>query len=231
MSWIFDFYRSPMGRKAVMAVTGIVLFGFVVGHMMGNLKIYKGQEALDHYAEGLRQIGDPVFGPSELLWVARAGLLLCLVLHLHAAITLTQLNRGARGGQRYAKTTPQASTAASRSMIVSGVILLVFVVYHLLHLTIGTPDIHPNFQEGQVYHNVVTGLGSPIAAAFYVFANIALAFHLYHGVWSLFQTLGFADPRWTGIRQKVSLAFAILVAGVNISFPVAILTGFVKLGG
>jgi succinate dehydrogenase / fumarate reductase cytochrome b subunit len=228
MSWIFDFYRSPMGRKAVMAVTGVMLFGFVVGHMAGNLKLYKGQVALDHYAEGLRELGAPFFGHGEALWVARIGLLAILLIHLHAAITLSRLNRRARGAEGYVKKSPQASTIASRTMIWSGLLLLAFVVYHLLHLTFGS--VHPEFQEGAVYHNVVTGLGSPLAAAAYVLANICLGLHLYHGLWSLFQTLGWNGPRWNTFRHRFAAAFAVVISAANISFPLAVLTGLVRLG-
>ncbi len=225
MSWIFDFYRSPMGKKAVMAVTGVLLFGFVLGHMVGNLKLYKGQEALDHYAEALRELGAPFFGPSELLWATRIGLLVILALHLHAAVTLTLHNRRARP-QRYAKETHQASTFASRTMIWGGVVILLFVVYHLLHLTVG--NVHSDFRPGEVYHNVVTGFQNPFVSGAYILANLFLGLHLYHGLWSLFQTLGWSGPRWNAFRHRFAVAFAVVICAANISFPVAVLVGFVK---
>ena len=231
MSWILDFYRSPMGRKAVMAVTGVILIGFIVGHMLGNLKIYKGQEALDHYAAGLREVGAPFFGHGELLWAARIVLLMALFVHLHAAITLTWRNRKARGNQRYAMVTPQSSTYASRTMLIGGFLILAFVVYHLMHLTFGIAAVHPEFESGLVFQNVVKGLGNPVAAGLYILANVALGFHLYHGTWSLFQTLGWNGPRWNDVRHRLALLLAVVVALANISFPVAVLAGVVKLGG
>jgi len=225
MSWIFGFYRSPMGKKAVMAVTGVLLFGFVLGHMAGNLKLYRGQEALDHYAEGLRDFGAPFFGNGDFLWVARIGLLVILLVHLHAAVTLYLHNRRARP-QRYAKETHQASTLASRWMIWGGVVILAFVVYHLLHLTVG--NVHSDFRPGEVYHNVVTGFQNPLVSGAYILANLFLCLHLYHGLWSLFQTLGWSGPRWNVFRHRFAVVFAVVICAANVSFPLAVLAGFVQ---
>lgn len=228
MSWILDFYRTAMGKKAVMAVTGIALFGFVLGHLLGNLKLYLGPEQLDHYAEGLRELGAPFFPRGQLLWIARVGLLAAVAVHIHAAVTLTLLNRRARP-TRYAKVASQASTYASRTMSWGGVIIALFVVYHLMHLTFG--NVHPDFQPGAVYHNVVVGFQNPWVSAFYVAAQIALGFHLYHGLWSLFQTLGWNGPRINVFRRRLAVALAVAICAGNISFPIAVLTGAVGLGG
>lgn len=233
MSWIFDFYRSPMGKKIVMAVTGLMLFGFVFGHMVGNLKLYagvyeagphQGEYKIDVYGEGLRELGAPVFGHSQALWLVRIGLLLAIVLHVHSAASLTAWNRKANSGG-YRQWTPQASTYASRTMRWGGVILLLFVIYHLLHLTTG--DVHPDFEHGAVYQNVVAGFSNPLTAGFYVLANLALGLHLYHGLWSLFQTLGVSGPRAAQMRRGFAVAFAVIVTAGNVSFPLAVLTGLV----
>lgn len=228
MSWILDFYRSAMGKKAVMAATGIILFGFVLGHMIGNLKLYLGPGHLDEYAVGLREMGKPFLAKEQALWIVRCGLFVALALHVHAATTLTLLNRRARPVS-YARSAPQAATYASRTMIWGGVIVLLFVVYHLLHLTVGT--VHPDFQPGKVYDNVVNGFQSPWVSGVYIVAQIALGFHLYHGLWSLFQSLGWNGPRLNVFRQRFAAAFAILICAGNISFPVAVLTGLVTRGG
>ena len=160
MSWILDFYRSAMAKKAVMAVTGILLFGFVFGHMVGNLKLYYGpgtsteKAQIDEYAVGLREIGSPILGPEQALWIARIGLLAAVLLHIHAATSLTLLNRRARP-VNYAKRSAQKATYASRTMRWGGVIILLFIVYHLMHLTFG--NVHPEFEHGSVYKNVVLG--------------------------------------------------------------------------
>lgn len=226
MGWILDLYRSPMTKKVVMAVTGLMLFGFVLGHMIGNLKIYGGADKLDNYAAGLREFGAPFLGHGEFLWIARGGLLAAVLLHIWSAWQLTLINRRARP-QRYVKETHQRSTYASRTMRWGGVILLLFIVYHLLHLTTG--DAHSNFEYGKVYANVVHGFSNPLVSAFYIVAQIALGFHLYHGLWSLFQSVGLSGPRFDPLRQKFAMVFSLVVSLVNISFPVAVLTGFVTL--
>lgn len=233
MSWLFDFYRSALGKKAVMAVTGIVLFGFVLGHMVGNLKLYMGNDEtgvpkINVYAEGLREIGAPVLGHGEALWIARIILLVAVALHVLAAWQLTMINRRARQGGSYARFTPQASTYASRTMRWGGVIIFLFVIYHLLHFTFG--NAHPDFVPGDVYRNVVVGFSNPLVSGFYIVAQVALGFHLYHGLWSLFQSLGWNGPRLNSFRKQFAAVFAIIVSVANISFPLAVLAGFVKLG-
>lgn len=224
MTWILDFFRSPMGKKAVMAVTGLVLFGFVLGHMVGNLKLYAGAEKLNGYAEGLRDLGAPFFGHGEALWIVRAGLLLAVVLHIVSAWQVSRLSQKARPIP-YRRKQPQAATYASRTMRWGGVILLLFIVYHLLHLTVGS--VHGDFVPHDVYHNVVTAFRNPWVAAVYVVANLALGLHLYHGVFSLLQTLGVAGPRVDALRGKAAAAFAIIVTAGNVSFPLSVLTGIV----
>lgn len=214
------FLDSTIGKKVVMAVTGIVLFGFVLGHMLGNLQVYLGPEALNAYAESLRTL---LHGAG--LWIARAVLLLSVGLHIWSAAGLWQKNRSARP-IRYKMFAPRASSFASRTMYWSGPLLALFIIYHLLHFTLGT--VHPDFRPGDVYRNVVVGFQQPAAAVFYIVAMLALGLHLYHGVWSLLHTLGLAHPRWNPLRHTLATFFAAAVVIGNISFPVAVLTGFIK---
>lgn len=225
MGWILDLYRSPMAKKVVMAVTGFLLFGFVLVHMLGNLKLYAGPESLNSYAAFLREVGYPLVPKEGVLWIARFGLLAAVGLHILSAWQLTQINRQARPKGYVHAQRHQNSTYASRTMRWGGVIILLFVVYHLLHFTTGT--VHPDFEHGAVYSNVVTGFQNPLASAFYIVANIALGFHLYHGLWSLFQTIGWNGERFNRFRKAFALAFALVVAGFNISFPLAVLSGVV----
>jgi succinate dehydrogenase / fumarate reductase cytochrome b subunit len=213
------FMASSVGRKVVMAVTGVILFGFVTVHMLGNLQAYMGAVALNHYAEFLHTM---IHGGG--IWVFRAVLLTAVVLHAWAALSLTLSNHAARPvGYRVQQ--HQAATWSSRTMRWSGVILGVFIIFHLLHLTTGT--VHPNFIKGDAYHNFVTGFQVPAVSAFYIVAQVCLGLHMWHGVWSFTQTLGWVHPRYNALRRNFATALTLLVVGVNISFPVAVLTGFI----
>jgi succinate dehydrogenase / fumarate reductase cytochrome b subunit len=215
-----DFFGSLVGRKIVMALTGIVFFGFVVGHMFGNLQLFLGPEALDAYAVFLR-----TFLHGTGIWIARAVLLTCVVLHIWTATTLTLDSWKARP-QGYRVKTWRESTYASRTMVWSGPILGLFIIYHVMHLTLG--NAHPDFVPGEVYRNVVAGFSVPWVSGFYIAAMLGLGLHMYHGIWSMLQTLGLSHPRWNPLR----LAFSVGVAGVvvfgNISMPVAVLAGIVR---
>jgi len=213
------FLDSSVGKKVVMAVTGIVLFGFVTVHMLGNLQAYMGAEPMNHYAEFLHTM---VHGAG--IWVFRAVMVVSVVLHAWAALTLTLANQAARP-VGYRATQRQTATWASLTMRWTGVFLGIFIIYHLLHFTTGT--VHPDFRPGDAYHNFVTGLQVPWVACFYILAQLCLGFHMWHGVWSLTQTLGWAHPRYNALRRRFAYGMAILVAGVNISFPVAVLTGLI----
>jgi succinate dehydrogenase / fumarate reductase cytochrome b subunit len=206
-----------------MAVTGLALFGFVIAHMLGNLQVYLPRAAdgtwpLDAYGESLRELGH-----GGAIWVARAGLIAVFAAHIGSAWLLTQRSWSARP-VGYRQKHADASTYASRTMRVSGPILLLFVVYHLMHLTWG--NVHPDFRVGGVQHNVATGLAQPLAAGVYVVAMIALGFHLYHGIWSLMQTLGLAHPRYEKLRRGTAAALAVLIVVVNVSIPIAALAGW-----
>ena len=215
------FMRSSLGLKIVMALTGIVLFGFVIGHMIGNLQVYLGPEVFNHYAELLRELGH-----GMALWIARAGLLVAVGLHIWSAWRLTLMNSAARP-VGYREVERRESTYASRTMRWSGVILLLFIVYHLLHFTIGVHAVHPQFVPGDAYHNFVTGFQNPLVSGFYVLAMLALGLHLYHGAWSFMQTLGLSHPRYNHLRYAFAALVTLVILAGNISFPVAVLTGYV----
>lgn len=220
-------YRSSVGRKIAMAATGFILIGFVVFHMYGNLKVFQGAEVFNEYAEGLRELGSPIFGHTHVLWLARAVLLGAVVLHIVSATQLVMQTRAARR-MGYAQFDSLAFSYASRTMVWGGIIILAFVVYHLMHLTFGVSAVHPDFVPGDVYHNFVAGFQSwPVSLA-YAAAMIPLGLHLYHGIWSAFQTLGANHPRFNRVRRPLAAAIAIVVVLGNLSFPFAVLTGIVQ---
>ena len=207
--------NSSIGLKITMALTGVILSGFVLVHMLGNLQAYQGAEALDAYGKLLRK-------EPALLWTFRLVLLSAVGLHIWAFIALTRKNLQARP-QAYQATKYKESSFASRSMTITGPLILLFIIYHILHLTTGT--FHPDFQEGAVYHNLVSGLKG-IVGVIYVVAMIMLAFHLWHGVWSMFQTLGAPEDRYRSLGRRFATIFTILVTLGFASVPLAVLTGF-----
>ena len=201
-----------------MAASGAILFVFVVGHLTGNLQIYQGPEKLNHYAVFLRTM------PS-LLWGARIILLAMVVLHIWASVQLAKRKWEARP-IGYVKKKPTKSSYASRTMYWSGPIILVFVIYHLLDFTWG--EVNPNFRELSPYQNVVASFSVPWVSAFYIFAMVLLCLHLYHGLWSMFQSLGVHHPRYSIALKRAAAAVAILIAAGNISIPIAVMTGLVR---
>ena len=215
-----NFLSSTIGQKVVMAVTGAILFGFVLGHLAGNLLLYMGPAAINAYAVELRTL---LHGSA--LWIARGTLLLAVVLHIWSAWALTVRNAKARP-QGYKQLAHVRSTYASRTMRWSGVIILAFVIYHLMHFTFG--NAHPAFIEGDVYHNVVTGFRVWPVSLFYIVAMVLLGFHLNHGVWSMFHTLGVSHPGRRRALRLLAAAFSVLIVLGNISFPLAVLFGFVS---
>lgn len=218
MDKLAAFYGSTLGKKVLMAATGIVLFGFVVVHMLGNLQLYIGAEQLNHYAELLQK-------NRAVLWSFRAVLLFCVTVHIVAAAQVWWRSRTSRP-VKYRVFRPPGVDYAARTMAWSGPILAAFIVYHLLHLTVGSA--HPEFIRGDVYHNVVSSFRSPVVATTYMVANALLALHLYHGLWSLFQTLGLDHPKLNPWRRRVAILFAVLIGVGNISMPLSVLAGIVK---
>jgi len=219
MTRILGFYESTLGKKWVMAATGIILFLFVVVHMLGNLQLYLGAEQLNHYAELLRK-------NMALLWTARCVLLFCVAVHIVAAVQVWLRSRASRP-VKYRVFRPPAVDYAARTMAWSGPIIAAFVLFHILDLTVGT--VHPGFVRGDVYHNVVTGFQNPWVAGLYILANALLAMHLYHGLWSLFQTFGWDHPKLNPWRRRAAVLFAVAIGAGNISMPLAVLTGVVHL--
>lgn len=214
------FWQTTVGKKAIMASTGFILFGFVLGHLIGNLQIFLPPEKINNYAAALRSL-------PPLLWGVRITLLLSVGLHIWASFQLWILQRAARPIQ-YVKKVNFNSTYASRTMLWSGPIIAAFVIFHILHLTLGT--IHPGgpFDEQNVYNNVVTGFQVWPVSLFYIIAMIMLCYHLYHGLWSMFQSLGFSHPVYTPWLRRLSKVVAVLIAVGNISIPVAVMAGIIK---
>jgi succinate dehydrogenase / fumarate reductase cytochrome b subunit len=220
-------WGTMVGKKVVMAVTGVILVGFVIAHMLGNIKVFIGMETFNTYAAFLRTMGEPLLPYSALLWVARSILLLSAILHIVAAVELTLMNRAARLHGYEAKKS-KAATIASLSMRWSGVLLAVFIVFHLLHLTVGWVGYKPDqFLHDDVYNNVVAGFSVWYVSAFYIVSMAALCLHLDHGVWSMLQTMGLNDARSSSVLRMMSRGVAILVFAGFISVPVAVLAGWV----
>lgn len=224
--WPLKFYGTAVGKKWVMAISGILLMGFVFAHMIGNLKMYLGAEQLNHYAESLRTLLYPIMPKEYVLWGMRIGLLFALFIHLHAAISLTAMNRKARPVSYQSKRDYIAANFASRSMRWTGIIVFFYILFHLADLTSGRAN--PDFREGEVYHNVLASFDRPLVAIFYIIANALLAIHLYHGAWSIFQSLGINSPKYNAARRWFAIGFATIIGVVNISFPIAVMTGMVK---
>jgi succinate dehydrogenase / fumarate reductase cytochrome b subunit len=213
---------TTIGKKAVMAVTGLVLFGFLIGHMLGNLQIFLGPEVLDAYAEKLQSMG-------PLLWGVRTVLAISLVLHVWMVLDLYARSLAARPVS-YRVTRSIATNYAAKTMWLSGVVILLFVLYHIAHFTF--PGIamgnYEHDTHGQVYLNVVNGFCVRWVAALYIAAQLVLWAHLFHGAWSLLQTLGLNHPRYNdGARRSAKLVATVIVLG-NISIPVAVMAGIVK---
>ncbi len=210
--------EATVAKKILIAVTGVIMYGFVFVHMMGNLQIYEGPEKLNAYARFLR-IEPP------LLWAARLVLLASVCVHAFFALQLWLRNRAARP-RGYERQDYQRADVFSRTMILSGPFIGLFIVYHILHFTTGT--VHPAFNPEDVYANVVTGFSVPIVSIVYILAMVALGFHLFHGGFSLLQTLGLRTPRWEPLEKRVLAAVAVVIVVVNCSFPIAVMSGFVK---
>jgi succinate dehydrogenase / fumarate reductase, cytochrome b subunit len=225
MRQVFSLWDSTVGKKIMMAATGLILIGFVVGHMIGNLKVYQGAEAFNHYAEGLRTFGDPFFGRGQLLWLIRIVLLAAVLVHITAAFQLVRRSRQARPVDYRKYDGDLVFSYASRTMVWGGLIILGFVIYHLLHFTTG--HAHPDFIHGNAYHNFVSGFQSVPAALVYILTMIPLGFHLYHGFWSMLHSFGATNPKFNHLRRPIAAALSLLVIIPNISFPVAVLTGLV----
>jgi succinate dehydrogenase / fumarate reductase cytochrome b subunit len=218
MGWLLQFWDSTIGKKVVMAVTGIGLVLFTLTHMLGNLQVFLGAQAFNDYAHKLQSLG-------PLLWVARIGLLVMAIAHIVSAVQLTARARAARP-QGYAKRESQISTLASRTMRIGGIVLATFIIFHIQHFTVG--NLHPAFAKGQAYGNVVIGFESKVVAVFYIVAMTFLGLHLFHGVWAGVRTLGLAKPTPMPMERKLALGVAILVWAGFIAVPLGVLLGIVN---
>jgi succinate dehydrogenase / fumarate reductase, cytochrome b subunit len=225
-----DFYSTAVGKKYVMAITGIGLMGFVLFHMIGNLKMYFGPADYDAYAEWLKKLLYPIAPKEYVLWGLRAGLLVMLILHLHAAYSLTVLNRRARPVRYQSSRDYQIANFASRSMRWTGIVVFAFIVWHLLDLTFGVVNeigADGEFVRANVYDNVVRSFERVPVSIFYIIANILLGIHLFHGAWSIFQSMGWNNPRFNKWRRGFATGFAAVIVVGNVSFPVAVMAGIV----
>ena len=214
------FYQSSIGKKAVMAVTGIIGVGFVIGHMLGNLQAFPmlgGKEGLNNYSEFLRQT-------HGLLWLARSVLLTAVLLHIVAAYQLTRMSWAGRPTD-YKYWYPEGSDYASRTMRWSGPILALFIIYHLLDLTFG--PVNPDFVEGDVFHNLVVSFSYWNISLVYIVAMLALGLHMYHGAWSMFQSLGLNNSKYDTLLKRFAILVTVFVVAGNISIPLGVLIGII----
>jgi succinate dehydrogenase / fumarate reductase cytochrome b subunit len=211
-----------VGKKYAMALSGAVLMLFVFVHMVGNLKLYLGPAAMNAYARWLRDVGEPAVPYEALLDAVNVVLVAAVAVHLGSAVSLTRINRRARPEAYRSGRDYLAASFASRTIRWTGLIVGAFVVFHLLDLTWGSAN--PSFRSGDPFHNVVVSFQRWPVAAVYVGANLALGLHLYHGAWSLFQSMGWT-PRW---RRWFATGFAVVVAVGNVSFPIAVLAGVIS---
>ena len=232
--FLLDLYGTAVGKKYVMAITGIMGIGFVVGHMVGNLKVYLGVVEengelvydIDHYAHFLRELLMPILPYGYALWILRIGLIAAIVLHLHAAYSLTVLNRKARPVRYQSARDYQVASFASRSMRWTGILVVLFIAWHLADLTWGW--LNPDYVYGEVYRNIDASLSRVPVAILYIAANIALGVHLFHGMWSLFQSMGWNNPRFNKWRRAVATGLATVVVVGNVSFPIMTLAGVIE---
>ena len=232
-SWLGGFFSSSIGLKWLMAITGIGLLLYVLVHMIGNLKIFLGTDPvtgayqIDLYGEALRDLGGHLVPHESVLWLFRIGLLALFGIHIYSAFVLTLRNRKARGSERYEhKREYEAVNYANRTMRWGGVIILLFVLFHIADLTLGWAN--PDFVEGEIHHNMIASLTQPVVAIFYLVAQAALALHIYHGAWSLWQSLGIMNPRYKAFRRYLAVAFAATIFIGNTAIIVAVWSGYIS---
>ncbi|WP_420452670.1 succinate dehydrogenase cytochrome b subunit [Ilumatobacter sp.] len=231
--FVLDLYGTAVGKKYVMAITGIIGIGFVVTHMIGNLKMYlgvvtEGDERIydiDVYGEFLRELLVPILPFGYTLWLLRFVLIAAVALHIHAAAGLTKMNHEARAVKYQSDRDYRVANFASRTMRWTGTIVALFIVWHLADLTWGF--VNPDFQQGSVYRNIDQSLSRVPVALLYIVANLALGIHLFHGVWSLFQSMGWNNPRFNAWRRNLAIGVAAIVVAGNVSFPIATMLGII----
>ena len=226
MNRLGQFYNTSVGKKLVVAVTGAIMYGFIIGHMLGNLKAFAGATALDQYAEMLRQIGEAFLGHGTFLWIARVVLIGAVVLHVVTVIQLVRRNRTAQPTRTIRRR--NASTIASRWMAISGTLILVFIVIHLAQFTLGWITPHApgteGFVTGAVYSNLWGAFNIWWVALFYILMMAMVCIHVYHGAWSMFQTLGLDTPDRNPLIRGSAAGMAILLFVGFSAVPVSMLT-------
>jgi succinate dehydrogenase / fumarate reductase cytochrome b subunit len=221
-------WNSVIGKKVVMAVTGAALILFVIMHMVGNLKIFSGAEEINAYSRFLREVGWPELGYGQLLWLVRSVLFVCVILHITAAIQLTLMNREARPVGYESRKNVETSWGAL-TMRWGGVLLAIFIVFHLFHFTGGMVGFQPGqFEHLMVYQNVVAGFSNIPIALFYILAMVALCFHLDHGIWSMLQTMGWVNLDNTKSLRMISRLIAVVIFVGFVSVPISVLAGWLR---
>ncbi len=217
-------YQTAVGKKWVMALTGIGLLGFVVAHMVGNLHVYEGPLEVHEYAEGLRNLGGDLIPHGYVLWVMRIGLIVMFGLHIHSAYTLADMSR--KANKNYGtKQDFAAANFASRSMRWTGPIVALYILFHLADLTWGW--LWDDWEAGDPYNNVVVSMDALPIAIIYIVANVALAVHIFHGAWSMFQSLGLNNPKFNMARKGFAAGIAGLILVGNLSFPILVQAGLI----
>ena len=232
--WPVSFYRSAVVKKWIMALTGIAIILFVLAHMVGNWKIFlpdvDGVPDIDIYAHALRELFVPFIPETVTLWILRTGLIIVFLLHIHAAYSLSFMNRRARTQDYEGPRTYVAANYASRTMRWSGTIFIFFLLFHLADLTWGIQPMAPEvWERGEVYANFIATFSRAPVALFYVISMILLGIHLYHGAWSMFQSLGINNPRFNPWRRGFAIGLAVLVTVGNSIMPIAVYFGLFGL--
>ena len=229
LPWPIRFLDTTVGMKWAMALSGVMLIGFIVFHMIGNWKMFLGAEAINHYGEFLRELLYPILPRTVFLWIMRLGLIGAFLVHILAAYRLVVINKRARPVHYEFKRQFVAVNYANRTMAVSGTIVLFYLLFHLADLTWGVGGAAGNgWQRGMPYENFVASMSRPPVAIFYIVANLLLAVHLYHGAWSMFQSLGLNSPKYNVARRYFAIGLAVLIGVGNTIMPLAAMTGIVS---
>ena len=229
LPWPIRFLDTTVGMKWAMALSGVMLIGFIVFHMIGNWKMFLGAEAINHYGEFLRELLYPILPPTVFLWIMRSGLIGAFLVHILAAYRLVVVNKRARPVHYESKRQFVAVNYANRTMAVSGTIVLFYLLFHLADLTWGGGGAAGNgWQRGMPYENFVASMSRPPVAIFYIVANLLLAVHLYHGAWSMFQSLGLNSPKYNVARRYFAIGLAVLIGVGNSIMPLAAMLNIVK---
>ncbi len=226
LPWPLNIYQSAVGKKYAMAISGIGLLGFVVVHMIGNLHLYEGPAQVHEYGEALRDLGGHLAPRTFLLWLMRLGLMAMFAIHIHSAYSLSRMSL--KADDAYAgKRNYTAANFASRTMRWTGPIVLLYLLFHLADLTWGW-WLGDEYVRGDIYHNVTESMSSLPVAIIYIVANIALAIHIFHGTWSMFQSLGLNNPKFNDLRRGIARGLAAVILIGNLSFPIAVQAGLIN---